>query len=472
VSLDFPASTHDRPCASEQSQFLLHLIKNAVSTASLSSAEQTLIVSLEKDCSNILTSIHSDTDKLANIRDKIRNFIPDLERQNHAKLIAHFKQNGLYRMFYHKARIKGERNTTDLSLFLKLGFIGVLLSALAVTFFVASSLLAMPAWLMIVANGLFASAMVYISALSYGIVNDIYATDANLPYFLFGHQGKQHSLIETNDPLAQGIAWGVAATFEPAAIAAAIFGIVTTVTGYFFPIANIVFPIAMGAMPLIARKVDQYAKQNQQERLEQLIDFPEGSFTTGSNPYQRNASDVLQTKKVEYVAYRANSDRNLFGFTKIPLMGIGLLGTMFTMSAAHSFLPTFLFSAAATTLLPIVAGGIGIIMISSAGIYTYVNRHKQIDNRFKLAFHQELDTDLDELYLDEDLERIAEFIQSQQPIIMPTPILPPINMLKASTCYFNLKATQQPCIKADNLQVDSVNWLSDITPQRSWSNNI
>ncbi len=448
MSLDFPASTHDRPSASLQSQFLLHLIKHAACTASLSSTEQTLIVSLEKDCSNILASVHSDTDKLANIRDKIRNFIPDLERQNHAKLIAHFQQNGLYRMFYHKARIKGEKNTSDLSLFLKLGFVGIALAALAVTFFAAISALAAPAWLMVIANGLFASAMVYLSAISYGIVNDIYATDANLPYFLFGHQHKQHSLIETNDPIAQGIAWGVAATFEPAAIAAAIFAVVTTVTGIFFPIANVVFPVALGTMPLIARKVDQYAKLNQQERLEQLIDFPEGSFTTGSNPYQRNASDVLQTKKVEYAAYRANSDRNFFGFTKMPLLGIGLLGTMFTLSAAHSFLPTFLFSAAATTLLPIVAGGVGIILVSSAGIYTYVNRNKQIDNRFKLAFDQELDADLDELYLNEDLLRIQEFTQKQTPVASSAPI----QEIKSVTRYFDMKAAQKADVEMDNVQ--------------------
>lgn len=448
VSLDFDAKSAAKPNAKEQSQFLLHTIQRAGENKALSLVEKQKVAELENACRTVLASNIDSKTQLSMINDKIRHFIPEIEVDHLHTLISHFQENGLYRMFYHKARIKGERNTSNLSLFLKLGFVGIALAALAVTFFAVVSALAAPAWLMVIANGLFASAMVYLSAISYGIINDIYATHANLPYFLFGHQPQQHSLIETNDPIAQGIAWGVAATFEPAAIAATIFGIATTITASFVPVANVVFPIALTAMPLLARQVDQHAQKNQQERLEQFIDFPEESLTTGSNAYQKNASMVLYTKKAEYTAYRANSDRNSFGFEKVPLMGVGLLGTMVTLSAAHAFLPTFLFSAAATTLLPVAIAGVGIILVSSAGIYTYVNRNKQIDNRFKLAFDQELDADLDELYLDQDLMRIQEFTQKQTPVTSPALI----QEIKSVTRYFEMKAAQKADVELDNVQ--------------------
>lgn len=448
MSLDFPATNAAKPTASEQSQFLLHLVKRACTESSLSTNEQIKIASLEKDCLNILASADADTIKLGAIRDSIRRFIPDLEINHHQGLISHFQKNGLYRMFYHKARIKGERDKSGLETLLILGFVGVALSVPAVALFAAASTLGLPAWGMVMANGMFASAMVYLSAISYGIVNDLYATHANLAYFLFGHQPQQHSMIETNDPIAQGIAWGVAATFGPAVIAAVAFGLVTTLTAAFAPVANIIFPIGLIAMPFIAKYVDQYAKQKEQNKIEIYSELSNSSFYLGSNLYQANAMQVLHTRKEECAAYLANGDRNLFGFTKVPLMGVGMLGTMLATSALHSYLPSFLFSTVAATLIPVAVASMAIVAIGCAGIYTYVNRNKQIDNRFKLAFDQELAPDLDELYLDEDLTRIQKFTQKQVPAASPAPI----QEIKSVTRYFDVKASQKADVTVDNVE--------------------
>lgn len=448
MSLDAPTQITAMPSASEQSQFLLHLIQRANKEVTLTTAEQLKIAALEQDCANILAAPNAATTQLADIRDKIKRFIPELEISRFQKLVTHFQENGLYRMFYHKARIKGQRNTSDLNKYLKSGFAGVALSIPAVALFAATSMLGAPTWTMPLSNGLFASAMIYLSALAYGITNDIYATAANLPYFLFGHQPKQHSLIETNDPIAQGVAWGVAATYEPALAAAIIFGIATTITAAFAPIPNIIFPIGLSAMPLLAKVVDLHAAREMQKKIELLSDFPDDAFSTGSNEYQRNASSILQTTKQEYAAYRANSDRNSFGFSKVPYVGVGMLVMMLILSVAHSILPSSLFSTTATTLLPITVACISIIAISALGIYTYINRNKQIDNRFKLAFDQELDADLDELYLDEDLLRIQEFTQKQTPATSCAPI----QEIKSVTRYFDMKAAQQADVEIDNVQ--------------------
>ncbi len=157
------------------------------------------------------------------------------------------------------------------------------------------------------------------------------------------------------------------------------------------------------AMPLIAWGADKYAKKKAKEYVENGHDYY-GDLNwvqLGSNSYQKKGLMVMSASKEDKAAWLANSDRNVFGFTKVPFIGLGTLVTIITLSALHSYLPAILFSAA-------------LVFLTAAGAYTYINRNKQIDNRFKLAF--EANAQLEhELYLDEDLTLVDELSKKFNP---------------------------------------------------------
>jgi hypothetical protein len=86
-------------------------------------------------------------------------------------------------MLYHAPLMKHEEDDSGLMEGLKAGFIGVGLSAIFVALFIAAPFLALPFWATVITTGLFVASVTYISTLIYGVVNDYYATRANLPYF-------------------------------------------------------------------------------------------------------------------------------------------------------------------------------------------------------------------------------------------------------------------------------------------------
>ena len=189
----------------------------------------------------------------------------------------------------------------------------------------------------------------------------------------------------------------MAATFGPAVLAAIAFGVGTAITASFVPVASFIFPILIIVMPLIAWAADRYAK-----RKAKYYEQHGGEYLTlGSNHYQYLGLKVM-AHKADEAAYLANSDGNLFGFTKVPFIGLGTLAVVITLSAVHLYLPAILFSTVLATAMPVAFAVAAVVFLAAAGTYMYMNRNKQIDNRFKLAFEPNAKLK-HELYLDEDL---------------------------------------------------------------------
>lgn len=363
----------------------------------------------------ILALIENNQTKLKSIEslniaiNTMNQFIIDLEANDHdGMIINHLRKHGFYRILYRNPQIKGQELPKNdiLHMLLRYGFAGIAASALITVIFFATVYFSAPFWLTAIVTGLFVGASTYLSGILYGVVNDIFATHFNLPYFLLGHQPRQKSLLRTNDKIAQGIAWGVAATFGPVVLASILFAIVATITAFFVPIATFVLPIMIITMPMIALGVELFAHKKALE-YEKSDDWRLNYI--GSNTYQTRGLKYMCPTKKERATWIANSDRNMFGFTKVPLIGLGALLGIIVLSAIGKFLPSSLFMSPMIAMtIPVVFAGVTSLMLLAAGAYMYVNRNKQLDDRYRLEFDRaEVEPNL---YLDEDITYVKELI--------------------------------------------------------------
>ncbi|WP_131782565.1 hypothetical protein [Legionella gresilensis] len=334
-----------------------------------------------------------------------------LEALDAKDILSYIKQQGLYRILYHRPKLLGKDLPENdiLRRLLNNGLIGIGIAALCIVFFALTAYFAAPFWLAAIASGLFIGASTYLSGLLYGIVNDIFATHANLPYFLLGHQSDQTSLLRTNNKIAQGIAWGIAATFGPVLIATVLFTIAATITAFFVPMAMFVMPILMAAMPLIAVGAEFYARRKTRYYLE----HPDEVRFVGSNEYQEEGLSYMSPTIKEHAAWYANSDRNLFGFTKVPIIGLVGLVSLIVLSSVSVFLPPALIVAPLLAyIIPVAVSSLSSLILAAAGAYMHFHRAKQADDRYKLEFElKEIDHNL---YLDEDLEYVNELLQKDE----------------------------------------------------------
>ena len=325
--------------------------------------------------------------------------------------INYMKTQGLYRILYRNPKILGQElpQNDDLHTLLRSGFLGVGISALAILFFVATAFCAAPVWLTAISAGLFTGASVYLSGILYGVVNDLFATQANLPYFLLGHQPQQTSLLRTNDKVAQGIAWGVAATFGPVVLATILFTVASTITAFFVPMATFILPITMIAMPLIAVGAEFYARSKARSYLKLAAERQRDLPLRGANDYQATGLAFMCPTNEERAAWYANSDRTMFGFTKVPFIGLAGLVSLITLSAVSMFLPTLLFASPIIAVaIPAACAGIACLALIAGGAYMYANRNKQVDDRYRLEFERtEIEPDL---YFDEDLTYVNKLM--------------------------------------------------------------
>lgn len=173
----------------QQYQALKKKLHNIVTSTVVPADEFALYKELETQLKKIELENNNEDKKLAQAIQAIKKFIADLERQEQDfVLLKSFKDNGLYRMLYRNARIQGIDDDSGLKTGLKLGYIGVGVSALFIALFIATSFVAAPVWLGILSTALFAASVTFLSTLVYGVVNDLFATKATLPYFLLGHQ--------------------------------------------------------------------------------------------------------------------------------------------------------------------------------------------------------------------------------------------------------------------------------------------
>jgi len=360
----------------------------------------------------LIEKIQVHLQQVQNLKEAIRIvnlFIVDLETTDkEGKTIAYLKKHNFYRILYRNPIIKGKQLPADdvLNQLLRNGFIGIGISALIIILFAATAFFAAPFWLTAIATGLCVGASVYLSGILYGVVNDLFATHANLPYFLLGHQPQQRSLLKTNDKVAQGVAWGVAATFGPVVIATILFTVAAMITAFFVPMATFILPVMMIAMPLIAVGAEFYARSKAKEY--ELSRADPSSYT---NAYQSNGLRYMSPTNKERAAWFANSDRNVFGFTKVPFIGLGGLVALIVLSGVSMFLPVILFASPVIAVgLPVAFAALACTALIAGGIYMYVNRNKQTDDRYRLEFdHEEIKPSL---YLDEDMEYVNSLVKT------------------------------------------------------------
>ncbi|TAL63827.1 MAG: hypothetical protein EPN84_04490 [Legionella sp.] len=345
--------------------------------------------------------------------------LENFDDQNAAKpVLDSLRQKGLYRMLYRFPKYKGEDLPADdgLMQLLKASYWGVGISVLLIAAFVLSVVFAAPAWLIAITSGFFVGASVYLSGMLYGVVNDLFATQMNLPYFLLGHQPQQTSLLRTNDKVAQGVAWGMAATFGPVLIAAIAFTVITTITAFFVPIATFLLPLMTIALPLIAIGAEFYAQAKIEDNF-QMVD----EYGVGSNWYQRKGLDFMCPTPTEKASWFANSDRNVFGFTRVPIIGGVALVVLITLSAVSMFLPAALFTAPLWMLiLPAAFSGAVALTLGGLGLYTYINRERHVDDRYNLEFDNAAVNY--NLYIDEeDLPYVKSLLEKPTTAITSTP---------------------------------------------------
>lgn len=377
-----------------------------------------------------------------NLKEAIRivnQFVIALEAKDQDGVTVNYlKRQGFYRILYRNPQIMGEELPPDdiLHKLLRNGFIGVAASALIILLFAASVFFAAPFWLTAIATGLFVGASTYLSGILYGVVNDLFATRSNLPYFLLGHQPQQKSLLRTNDKVAQGIAWGVAATFGPVVIATIVFTVAATITAFFVPMATFLLPVMMIAMPLIAVGAEFYARKKAREYIEQGEEFR----WMGSNKYQRDGLDYMCPTKPERAAWYANSDRNMFGFTKVPLIGLAALVGLIVLSAVSMFLPPLLFASPIIAMaIPAAFAAVACVTLIAAGIYMYVNRNKQVDDRYRLEFERaEVEPNL---YFDEDMTYIQGLVKTYTKQEPGVDLDSSVNNSSANEAFFDKKPT-------------------------------
>lgn len=450
-----PNKTSPRVLTAAEQTLILQTLICDEQEEELTSFETALLDRIKKTFQDIQSSSQSDQEKLSHTIRAVNLYLAKLEQCSQpSTLLRAYQAQDIYKMLYHKTNSWGVPDRSGLKPMLQNGYIGIGFSTLFLISFLIVSLTPTPAALAIIPTALFTAAFTYVSALIYGVTNDIFATRANLPYFLLGHQQGQHTLLKTNDPLAQGVAWGVAATFAPALFASIVFGVATLITAPFVPTATFLLPVMMLAMPLIAYRAERYAQNKAREYALAQIDLTQ----IGSNLYQSECLKQMCPTKTEKAAWLATSDRNLFGYLKMPLVGLGVLGALVTLSVLSPLLPAVLFSPMLSVIIPAATAGAGILTLSGLGLYAYANRDKQIDNRYKLAFTEETYQEEPALYLDDHPESLfskilqsahkkpTEKIPTEAPVHFKSPIHQPHRQTPSNTPNFEQTTSSCPAI--------------------------
>lgn len=335
--------------------------------------------------------------------------LANLEQLDEAKtIIAILKKNGLYRMLYRHPKTMGVQDTI-LPIIMRGGFIGVGIAAVITLVFACSLIFGAPFWLTATATGLFIGASAYLSGLLYGVINDLFATKANLPYFLLGHLPRQHSILKTNDRVAQAIAWGVTATTAPVGIFAIGLIIAGLITAFANPMATSLLPVLMLVMPIIAIGAEFFARL----RTRAYNKNPEWCAKTLNQElgwYPLRGLVAMYPRAQDKATWFANNDRNLFGYLMVSSTGIAALIILIT---TRDILPNVFFSSPLLSVyLPVAFAGFAVLALGAAGLYTYMNRERHIDDRYNLEFREnKYNVDFD-LYLKEDKDYVDGLIKT------------------------------------------------------------
>jgi hypothetical protein len=371
-------------------------------------------------------------------------------------LVEAYRKHGIYQMLYHngvmgyyatfdsRGRYNRERYPPVGPTIMKNAMVGLGFATLSVAFFATVAVLGLSGGWIIAATALLGSAIAYMTGLLYGIINDIFATKANLPYFLLGHQATQRSFFISNDRFVQAIGWGVIAAQPIAIVASIVFGvtIAAVMASAASPVLTFALPILLVAVPLFAVCANVYANHSADKYIQKgiplkilseekkqefrtalnlpanaewidldQIDFDSQPFRALVkkngllNDYQLDGLALMSSSKKDKANWLANSDRNLLGYMATPLLAITGLVLMLTLTSV----PVIFFSSLLGTIIPLVAAVIAIASLATALTYVSVNKEQQTDNRYKLftsGYNGE--KKIDELYvIDEQLHEAA-----------------------------------------------------------------
>lgn len=351
------------------------------------------------------------------------------------------KHNGVYEILYHNPVIgefsfvylnKG-RQLTGLFI-LEFSKKVLMFCAASIVFYSTVAILGLGGAWMVAGLSLLTTAMTYMGGLLYGIINDIFATNANLTYFLLGHGCTQKSFFKTNDPKALAIGWGIVGTHGLGLIAALIFGITTALVTTFSSSHILVFalPILIASLPIITLFANIFATWRINKLIDNGLDLPNenreniteifnldenascidlekvdlGSLEIKNflienkvfNEYQLKGLDLMTTSKNQRANWLGNGDRNLFGYLVIPLVAIIDITLMLSLQSAPEYLYGTLFS----VTIPIATALLTLGFLVAAQTYLTSNQDKQLDNRFKLSPYDRYDIDLDRLYVTQE----------------------------------------------------------------------
>lgn len=387
--------------------------------------------------------------KQACIEDQIsrltKDLIESLEDDNLCPaLLEAFRKNNIHEILYHNAvmgryvvadkkseKPYGPEVIEEANTYLKL-------SGISIALYTSAFFLGLSGGWMIAATVLFSASVAYMAGLLYGMVNDYFATKANLPYFLLGHQASQLSFFMSNDPLVQAIGWGVIATFPLDIIAAIVFAISVAVAMMVStaPIVTFVLPMLLIITPLLAVAANVYANYCVKGYMEKgislwlipeniasafrkavnlpadakRIDLDKIDFDSEElrdvitqigllNEYQLDGLALMSNSKKDIANWLANSDRNTFGYAAAPITAVTGLILMLSLSES---VPALFLTPLFATIIPVAVSVVAITLLAVALNYAANNADKQVDNRYKL-FSKSALTKMDELYVTEDL---------------------------------------------------------------------
>lgn len=379
-----------------QKIFLMQLLEKAKKrTENLKPVKKIeLIIKIDSLIDNIRESYDMQS-VIENINEELALW----EQSPDAKEIVNFLKNKhLYRILYRHPKVKGEEHEDDiLRKLLKQGYIGIGISLLIIGAFVATMLLGGPFWLAAITSGLFIGSSIYLTTLLYGVINDLFATRSNVAYFLLGHQEPQKSMLRTNDKIAQGFAWGVAATYVLGLIGAIAVATVTIIIAFFVPMAIFITPLVVIGIAAVTIGAEFFARYIANKKLQNC----EGSINVGDNHYQRNGLAFMNPTMEDRAAWWGNGYRNGFGFFGVPFIFIAAVVGLIVLSGISMFLPPVLFvSPLIAVIIPAATLACVTLFLLAGGLYTYINRETHVDNRCNLDFdHDEVNYDL---YLEEE----------------------------------------------------------------------
>jgi hypothetical protein len=268
-----------------------------------------------------------------------------------------------------------------------------LVSLLGIAAFSIISFVGAPFALTVLINAWFTGSAVYLSAISYGIINDIIGCHKNLPYFMLGHQPGQRGVIKSNNPNTVGIAWGILATTGLAIIAALTFTVATLITGFIgLPFLGFLVPAIAAFVPLVNLAAHWIANRFEKKVNMSPEKFHRNIGSSGLDSYQNDKLKVWLRDEKDTAAWLGNSVRNVVGYVALPSLAVvGLVSfiTLSILSSVTTLLPAVLFSTAVSVFPPVGLGILLAVGIIAACVHLYRNHDKQIDNAYKLDYEDE-----------------------------------------------------------------------------------